>query len=78
MDREWKYFICSDSNMSECLPDIRQKLRQEDEDPNAEPEHLTLVIDQQNACELYYACWAMVNRHNRCRQADLQLEKIGY
>ena len=61
--------------MSEGLPNIRQ----EDEESNAEPERLTLVIDQPKACELYYACCTMVDRHNRCRQATLQLEKtIGY
>ena len=48
---------------------------QKDEEPNAEPEHLILVFDQPKACELYYACCAIVDRHNRCRQADLQLEK---
>ena len=37
MDRERRYFICSGSNMSEGLPNIRQRLRQEDEEPNAEP-----------------------------------------
>ena len=45
MDRERRYVICSGSNMSEGLPNIRQRLRQEDEEPNAEPERLTLVID---------------------------------
>ena len=62
--------------MLESLPNIKQRLRQEDEEPNAEPELLTLAIDQPKACELYYSCCAMVDRHNRCRQADLQLEKI--
>ena len=66
MDRERRYFICSGSNMSESLPNIRQRLRQEDKEPNADPERLTLVIDQPKACELYYACCAMVDRHNRC------------
>jgi len=56
---------------SECLPNIRQRLYQEDEEPNSEPELLTLVIDQPKACELYYACYVMVDRYNRCRQADL-------
>ena len=61
--------------MSEGLPNIRQRLRQEDEEPNTEPERLTLVIDQIKTCELYYACCAMVDRHNRFRQADLKLER---
>ena len=61
--------------MSEGIPNTRQRLRQEDEEPNAEPERITLVIDQPKVCELYYACCAMVDRHNRCRQADLKLER---
>ena len=50
MDRERRYFICSGSNMSEGEPNIRQRLRQEDEEPNAEPEHVKLVIDQPKVC----------------------------
>ena len=65
MDRERRYFICSSSYMSEGLPNMRQRLRQEDEEPNAESELLTLIIDQPKVCELYYTCCAMVNRHNR-------------
>ena len=34
------------------------------------------MIDQPKACELYYTCYAMVDRHNRCRQADLKLKKM--
>ena len=52
MDREQRCFICSGSNMLEDLPNIRQRFRQENEKSNAEPEHLTLVIDQPKACEL--------------------------
>ena len=58
MDRERRYFICSGSKMSEGEPNIRQRLQQEDEESNAEPERLTLVIDQPKAHELYYACCA--------------------
>ena len=75
MDRERRYFNCSGSNMSEGEPTIRQRLRQENEESNIEPERLTLVIDQPTACELCYACCAMVDRHNRCRQTDLRLEQ---
>ena len=62
--------------MAEGLPNIRQRLCQEEEETNAESELLTLVIDQPKVCELYYACCTMVDWHNRCRQADIQLEKI--
>ena len=75
MDRERRYFICSGSNMSDGEPNIRQRFRQEDEEDNAEPNNITLIIEQPKACELYYSYCAMVDRHNRCRQKDLSLER---
>ena len=75
MDRERRYFICSGSNMSDGEPNIRHRLRQENEEENAEPDNMTLIIDQPKACELYYNCCAMIDRHNRCRQKDLSLER---
>ena len=60
MDREKKYDISPGWKMSEGLPNIRSKLRQKNEELNAKPEQLTLVIDQPKACELYYACCVMV------------------
>ena len=41
---------------------ISSRLRQENEESNAEPESLTLVIDQPKVCELYYNYCAMVSR----------------
>ena len=67
MDRERRNFICSGSNIPDGLPNIRSRLRQENEDPNAEPVSLTLMIVQPKAYELCYACCAVVDRHNRCR-----------
>ena len=67
MDRERKYFICFGSNLSEGLPNIRSRPWQENEEPNAEAENLTLMIDQPNICDLYYGCYDMVNRNNHCR-----------
>ena len=51
------------------------KTSAKNEELNTEPEQLPLVIDQPKACELYYVCCVMVNRHSRCRQADLQIER---
>ena len=39
-------FFYSGSNMSDGLPSIRSRLRQESKEPNAEPDKITLVIDQ--------------------------------
>ena len=75
MDRERMNFVCSGSNMLNREPNIRRILRQESEDINAEPESITLVIDQPKSCELYYTCYDMVDRHSRCRQADLKVER---
>ena len=34
-------------------PNIRRRLRQESEQINADPDNITLIIDQPKACELY-------------------------
>ena len=75
MDRERRYFIRSGSSMSDGKPNIRQRLRQESEEDNAEPNNITLIIDQPKGCALYYNYCAMVDRHNRCRQKKLSLER---
>ena len=74
MDRERRYFVCSGSSMSDEEPIIRRRLRQESEEINAEPESLNLFINQPKACELHYTCCTMVDRYNRCTQANLKLE----
>ena len=53
-DRERRYFACSGSNTSDGESNKRRRLRQENEEINAEPESFTLVIDQRKVCELYY------------------------
>ena len=69
IDYERRYFICSESNMSDGNPNVRRRLRfrQESEDLDAEPDNITLIIDQSKSCELYYTYCALVDRHNRCR-----------
>ena len=75
MDRDRRYFIASGSSMAEGKPYKRRRLRQVSEEDNAEPEHVDLEVRQPKASELYYSACAMVDRHNRCRQDDLDLEK---
>jgi hypothetical protein len=56
----------------------RHRWRQVSEEPNAAPERVTLEIPQPEAAELYYDACGMIDRHNRCRQDDLMLErKLG-
>ena len=61
--------------MSDGEPNIRQRLRQESEEDNAEHDNMTLIIDQPKAYELYYNCCAMIDRHTNCRQKYLSLER---
>ena len=75
MDRDRRYFIASGSSMAEGKPYNRRRLRQVNEEANADPEHVDLEVRQPKASELYYSACAMVDRHNRCRQDDLDLEK---
>ena len=73
MYRERRDFIYSSSSTSDGEPNIRRSLRQESEEVNAEPDNITLIIDQPKTCEYYYNYCSMVDHHIRCRQADLRL-----
>lgn len=33
-----------------------------------------MFVPQPEACEIYYSCNGMIDRHNRCRKDDLMLE----
>ena len=70
IDREGRYFTCSGSNMLDGEPNIRTRFRQDSDEINAEPESLTLVVNQP-----YNICCVMVNHHNLSRNTDLKLEK---
>jgi hypothetical protein len=45
------------------------------EGPNADAELVHLTIAEPVACEVYYDACSMIDRHNRCRQGTLDLEK---
>jgi hypothetical protein len=42
---------------------------------NSGPQRVTFQIKQPLVAELYYDCCTMIDRHNRCRQDDLMLER---
>jgi hypothetical protein len=46
-----------------------------DQTPNADPERVELTIPEPEACVIYYDTCAAIDRHNRCRQDDLMLER---
>jgi hypothetical protein len=45
------------------------------EDPNADAELVHLKIARPTSCEVYYNACGMIDRRNRFRQDDLDLEK---
>jgi hypothetical protein len=75
MDRNRRYFICNVSSLEPGAEYTRQRWRQVDQTENAEAEKVELTIPQPQACEIYYDTCAAIDQHNRCRQADLMLER---
>ncbi len=78
MDRDRRYFISSTTSLQPGRAYTRQRWRQVSNLPNAAPERVELEIPIPQAAELYYDACGMIDRHNRCRQDDLMLErKLG-
>jgi Transposase IS4 len=75
VDRDRRYFIATTSSLRQGTPYTRYRWRQVNQQPDAEPERVELQVQQPEAAELYYSTCAMIERHNRYRQDDLQLEK---
>jgi hypothetical protein len=75
MDRDRRYFITSASSLQPGRAYSRTRWQQVSEVRNAEPERVNLQIPQPEAAELYFSACGMIDRHNCCRQDDLQLEK---
>jgi hypothetical protein len=71
VDRERRYFISTAASTVEGAFHERTRWRQ----MNCGPQRVTFQIKQPIVAELYYDCCAMVDRHNRCRQDDLMLER---
>jgi len=70
VDRERRYFIASASSTIPGKPYTRLRWRQGDESAA----RVTLTVPQPQVAETYYCCCSQIDRHNRCRQDDLQLE----
>jgi Transposase IS4 len=75
MDRDRRYFISTASSLTAGTPYRRNRWRQVDATPNADPERVEHIIPQPEAAEIYYDTCGLIDRHNRCRQNDLSLEK---
>jgi hypothetical protein len=75
MDRDRRYFICSGGSLAEGAPYVRHRWRQVDQELNAEPERVELVVTQPKAAEIYYSVCGKVDQHNRDRQDTLCIER---
>jgi hypothetical protein len=75
IDRDRRYFIATCSSLADGPPCVRQRMRQVDKTRVALPERQTVVVRQPVACSVYYGACSTIDRHNKCRQAYLQLEK---
>jgi hypothetical protein len=74
VDRDRRYFVSTCSSLVPETPYVRKQLRHMSMESNAPPEVVELTVPQLQALEIYYSACAMIDRHNRCRQDDLQLE----
>jgi Transposase IS4 len=72
LDRERRYFISTASSAAEVSPYTRRRWRQLE----AGLEKVEIVVPQPAVTELYYSCCTKIDQHNRCRQADLEIEKV--
>ena len=74
--RERRYFISNCCSLSQGLPYTQIRYRQiEEVATNIEPDQLEINIPQPKCVEEYYSCCAMIDRHNRSRQATLKTER---
>jgi len=76
VDRERRYFICNGGTLQPTTPIYRNRWRQVDAARNAEPVNITLEIPQPHATEVYYSVCSMIDRSNRARQDDLEIERV--
>jgi hypothetical protein len=67
----WMQNLNSSSLEAGTLMQRRRYRHINQEDPNADAELVHLTIAQPQACEVYYNACGMIDRHNRCRQDDL-------
>lgn len=45
------------------------------EEADAVPERVEVIVPHPKAAEIYYSACGMIDRHNCCRQDDLELER---
>jgi len=76
VDRDRRFFIGNAEADKVVEPIFRTRWRQVDDvATNADAERVELVIQQPLMVQTYYDCCAAIDRHNRQRQDDLQMER---
>ena len=75
MDRNRQYFIFTEVSMDKGRPYTCTGWRQENSDPNADPNMVEITIPHTITEELYYSTCGNIDRQNRCRQESLDIEK---
>ena len=71
VDRERRYFISSTGTTKQGLPVVRERWRQIE----GEAQRITTTTTCPEMLQTYYGVCSMIDRHNRCRQDDLRMEK---
>ena len=75
VDRDRRYFISNASSLKPGMPYARDRLRQVDDSPNADPVCVKFEINQPRVAERYYSINTKIDESNRTRQDDFQLDR---
>jgi hypothetical protein len=75
VDRDRGYFVANTETMEQAEPICRVRWRQADSTTNAEPERQELTLEQPSLVKCYYDTCSSIDRHNKQRQDDLELER---
>ena len=71
VDRDRRYFVSTTGTTSADIPYVRERMRT----VSSQPVRVEIETPVPNVVRTYYSAASMVDRHNRCRQDDLQIEK---
>ena len=75
VDRDRRYFISNAQSMEQAEPIYRIRWRQIDTSENANAERHEFSIQQPDMVKCYYDTCGEIDRHNRLRQDELELER---
>ena len=75
MDQNRQYLIFTGVSMKKGPPYTHMWCKKEYPDPNEEPNMVDLTISNPITSEIYYSACVKIDRHNRCRQESLDVEK---